>query len=287
MNNNSFSLALIVLFFGLLSAPLAARQSGPFPKDNGPGAQPSTAIRDQCNIVPGSIESPGGGLTGKVKISTVGRSLDIHWAFSVGGVRKFAYQKFPLDYWPTAAVFHKGALIVAGRPISNGKTKIERWTLSYPPLPTSGSIYDATVQVEILYNKLSIGTAGRTSVYVMSKLLGNTNPKGALLLQFEESKDLYQFDMDSKTLTLKYTSTQVPSLKEKRIDHIFIAEVPGLGFIYRFSGDPNGDDVEMPLFIDSGKTGVIDNFDSMTGATFIMAYGTPRDWLNVNSNFSK
>ncbi len=182
---------------------------------------------------------------------TSARQVYFHWAFDQNGERIDSTQALAVPFWPTAADFIDGKLYVAGRPPQNARTRIERWTITFPPPPTTPTDYAVSISKKVIYDEGS--PTGQTTVRFLRQIKGAS---GKALVQFAESNDVFELDLITGARALIVSARAY----------------------YTKSGGPRVDPV---VLLDVDKNGTIDTWSEMTPVEFDAALGSPRDWIDV------
>lgn len=228
----------------------------------------------QGRIVPSEHQQYS--LRGAISVSTVEKQISIKWMFERDGSTVFAYQNINVPYWPTAAAFVDGSLIVAGKR-RNLKTRIERWDFDYPAIPATGSDYDPTHTTQVLFDE---DTVGKRWVRFLNPVLSSAGNQ-SVLVHFGDSNDVYQLNLATLTLTLVVSHTSVPELARSEWQLIWAGEHPTEGYVYVYSFDPNSAHGEPPVLFDRDKDGVIEDAAALSDAEWSAALGNPTPWIKI------
>lgn len=212
-------------------------------------------------------------VTGSVDYDMVGKSVLFHWARDFSAYLPetqspphlsmegwfVSSQSVSVPYWPTEVCwFGENKICVAGK-TQAGKTRIQLWTLdSSEPL---GEAYEdelgkthypeTTIPVASMTTLYEGNQAGRRLVRLMFANLGDPQK---LFVQFDDNRDLVQFDLSTGSFTLILSTAQEPMLlgiKDRwNANH-------QLGYMYDFSG--------------TGRTGILLLFDTDRNGTLDLA----------------
>lgn len=251
----------------------------PVPVDPEPINPPGQVHPFQTVLAP--QEHSGRRLRGEVNLETPDKRMTIYWAYDdVGGGRVLnRLQTLELAYWPTAAEQVKGALLVSGVRSTNGHTVIERWTLEYPPVPAHEADYGVIVtSTETLYDARVVGM---DVVRLMQRVHGAAGPKGQVLLQFQDSNDLYYFDIDNPGYTLLYSPVQVPGLDNDSLRSIWSGDHPEQGYVYVWQVETCVRYSEILVMLDGDRNGTLDQWHQLDEDQWEALLGPPIDWVTV------
>jgi len=244
----------------------AFRQSGtnPTPIPPVPISPPATAWPFQT-VVFSPPEPSGYEAVGQVGVRTRGRELYISWSYEIpDGDSIFSTQRFLLSYWPTAAQAVEGDLVVAGVREVDGYTVIERWTLSYPPLPQTGGGYEVVVVgTESLYESADPNLG---YVRMMSGLYRESGEMEEVLVLYGGGNVLHTLDAVSGFHGEILNSSQSPELASAVWDFITAADHASSGYVYLFNFDPDGYGVDHLALFDADRNGTIDSWQVLDEA---------------------
>ncbi len=193
-------------------------------------------------------------------------------------------QDFTTRYWPTACcVLDNSSLVVCGK-TQAGDTIIELWPLEWPdpmPLPVT-SIQTGVTKVGIALPMLGTKTTLYTGNAVGKQLVRNacgirrsTGSAANLLIQFDDSNDIYTLDLTTHALALLASATNsggalgiVPSLATGEQDYVEFGDKIGgaeTGYTYTFGYtrwgspmcvyDPN---YQTLILLDANRDGIIE-----------------------------
>ncbi|MEX1024523.1 MAG: hypothetical protein WD226_05545 [Planctomycetota bacterium] len=203
-------------------------------------------------------------LCGQVGVDTLRRYVRIDWSYAgPDGARAFFAERIDLDYWPTAAARvndarrHEGSsFVVAGKRPESGKTVIERWEPSFTALPADGAptIFTRTVIYEA-------DTPGRRVVRMatpLNELAPDVTP-GRVLLQFDDSGDLYTLNAADGVLNLTYSAASEPELTQRAYSRIGGGMLRSGVSAYLYTCDYHAYSEGALLFEDHDHDGWIDN----------------------------
>lgn len=199
-------------------------------------------------------------------------------------------QVFTTRHYPTASCVVSGSMVVVCGKTDSGDTLIESWLLAWPsPMPApSTNVQTGVTSVGIALPSLGARTElykatviGRALVRNVTSLRRSMGAPQHLVLQFDDSNDIYSLDLATKTLTLLGSSSSpggslgVLPLTSGQDCLLFGNKIGGseTGYSYTFAETRWGSSmaVEDPNFVtmvlvDSDRDGVIDNVRQYTNA---------------------
>ena len=255
---------------------------------------PARARELQATLQPPEMSAAK--LVGLVQVYTHLFEVEIRWCFERAGKPDSAVQRVPLDFWPTAATVSRGSLIVAGTRTTSGRTLVQRWSFTEfpeiasaaPPRPRSTfPSYEPKITTEVLYDE---DVAGRRSVRLMTFHHGTAGELGAVLTLFQDSSDLYSFDLASRKWTLVLDAASQPELAAPSWDAILAGEHAAQGYVYQFVDYRVAEDCAVYaadpalVLLDHGQDGTIDFARRLTRAELDARLGSPATWTEVFSN---
>jgi len=237
-------------------------------------------------------EMSAAGLVGHVLVYTDLFQVAILWRFERAGKPDSAWQRVPLDFWPTAVTVSGESLIVAGTRPTTGRTLIQRWSFPSfpeiasiaPPPPRGAPSYLPKIATEDLYDE---DVAGQRGVRLMTFHHGTPGELGAVLVLFQDSSDLYSFDLASRKWTLVLDAASQPDLASSCWDSIRAGEHAAQGYVYQLVDYYIEEDcavavADHPLvLLDHGKDGTIDFARRLTLEELDARLGKPATWTSV------
>lgn len=268
---------LVVIFAsdsGGQSTPTSAGQTGTAnrmiaPPDAAPVNQSTLVVRDVPAVA-------GAALAATVKLDTKDKLIRFDWRFDAGGKRCYVTQRITVDYWPTAAAALDGSVIVAGKRSDDGSTILERWTYTITQLP------DALLPQWSTEPLLHTHEAGRRVVRIMHGAHGVSGAKGAVLLQYADSRDVRLFDVDSGVEQVVFSADTHPSLEASTWRRMWSAEHPTFGYVYVIYADPDTPAANEVLVIrDTDKDGDLDELAKLDHAGWTSLFGTSPNWTKL------
>ena len=230
---------------------------------------PKPAWPEQTFIRPASLVADA--LSGEVSINTREKSLRIRWAYDgEGDARTFYRESFDLAFWPTAAACITDSRIstgdnflVAGKRPSNGHTVIERWNVSLSEIPSATA--PSTIQRTVIYE------GNETGKKVVRKMDPAYGTPGRVFVHFEDSRDIYRFNVTSGELAQVLTSTQVPALAADGLVWFSGGKRADGAFVYIYQCDPAVHQDAVIILTDLQGDGNIDQWSTVTFAQWSAA----------------
>jgi hypothetical protein len=208
-------------------------------------------------------------IDGKASIDMIGKKVSVLWTSKNPDAT--LRQDFTVAYWPTSIVALAGGdqIVVAGKR-RNGNTVIEVWTFQLPllvaPAPLSSAtahFKEATVKtIDEIYDE---ATQGRDMV---SAMLAKANQPVGLLVQFYDSKSVYDLESSSGTTTLSLvaTTTTLPGLN-RSFTFCWSRDHKTRGVIYVFRDEDTANSTM--VFIDQDRNHVVDSAILVSDADWI------------------
>lgn len=213
-----------------------------------------------------AVETEVAGLQGWADYSMWGRCVTVRWVYPVFGLTDGSLRDpslgsstdyYPLSFWPTDVVgLGPGRLAVAGA-TAHGKTIIEVFTLPNElKLPSvcypgdGGPRIVPLLQVPMKQRDAVFETDSGAGHYI-SVMFRNRGKPDSLLVQFHDTKEIFDFDVVAGTMTKVATTTDSGDAS--------VLVVPGLDWIYLACGD--GDHVSLGYvywFYTPGSSGLVD-----------------------------
>ena len=267
----------IVLAIGSLCASVLAQAK---PSEAAVSPPPVPYAREQGSIRPDPSVSPGRGLRGRIALDTLDQRIRVTWVFDNPDSKSpnFHPQRVSLEMWPTAATFTQGKLIVAGK-TRKGETQIVAYTIDYPPLPLDFvGRYAATFRGSILY---AGNQAGKRGVRFMLKNHGAKTSAGAVFLHFQDSNDVYSFDLGDRSWTLALASSDLPELEAKHYSELSSGNHPKEGFVYTYSSLISGISLVPLVLADRDRNGTIDTYYKAPQEVWDSKLGDPMKWIEI------
>lgn len=178
-------------------------------------------------------------------------------------------QKFAVSFFPTDVVaLSSTSILVAGK-LRGTETVIEQWTLKWPKTMPLVDASTGEVQVaeprEIFRQEIFRGDiAGKRVVHKMCRMRHSST---AAMVQFDDSSDLYELDLNTGTFTTIAAVTgigaigSVPGLADGH-QFIWTGDHAWWGYVYVFGtkGEPNDQDdrPDTVVLCDLDRDGTLD-----------------------------
>lgn len=203
-------------------------------------------------------------LTGQARWDMRGQLVSILWVHEP--TRSAELQEIHTSYWPTSIVelADGKSLAVAGKR-QGGNTIIEFWHILAPELvpkdeaKTEYLLKPAAVErVDTIYDTAA---KGRDLVVHLVRKLG-TSP--ALLVQFADSRDVYDVDLAAKPPAFKLVASpnaaaSIPAVPQlvQRYTRVLSADHATRGYVYAFANDEH-ESVAALVLLDADRNGALD-----------------------------
>lgn len=264
--SNAFALALLVV-------PLVADVHQGVPPEPLTGFDRATSPITYSN-----------GVWGRLQFAAGPKSLRCAWTLGdPKNPQSHGEQIIATSYYPTCLITPSPTKWVVAGKTTRGATVIEVWTVQKPlvayPLNQNASpvIEPATVtQIDVVYDA---AVEGRDMVAQMCGKFGDANK---ILVQFYDSKDLYELDLTSQALTLVASPTagggvlQAPALS-KDYQQFWTREHLTYGYVYVLASA--GSSTGTLVFKDTNKDGSIDSWEAPSSAAWASNYGSAANYV--------
>ncbi len=194
-------------------------------------------------------------------------------------------------YWPTCTMpFANGKFLVGGKSPRTGNTILELWTATPPIAPVIGAAGQSTEfkagsisDKRELYNATA---AGRDIVTRLQPMLVQQGQPTHVLVQFDDSRDIYALDVAQETMVLVASPTSHPNcltvslLARDLVSQIRHHQNQGYLYIYSKSGAPDSE-TSIAILRDTNMDSVIDGLSTYTLPQYRAAgYSDPSVWLD-------
>ncbi len=203
-------------------------------------------------------------ITGQARWDLRGKLVSILWTHEP--TRSAGAQEISTSYWPTAitALGDGRTLVVAGkRP--DGNTVVESWRLLAPVLvPKDGPDKEYLLEpavVESVDTLYDAAVQGRDLVAHVVRKLGSTS---GLLVQFVDSRDVYELDFAAKPPTLAIvaspqSATTIPAVPQlrQRYTRAWAGDHKAKGYVYVLANDGQ-QGVASLVLVDKDRDGKLD-----------------------------
>lgn len=214
-----------------------------------------------------------------LRFDTEAKWVELRWRYSAAGdyadPDAYAVQRLAVGFWPTyVEPVGPNLLLVAGKE-RDGATRIERWLVT-PPLvvqPAGGGA--PSLQLKPLADVTPVydaATVGKDMVRTMFRLRGRD---GYALVQFHDSRDLYELDWQAEPfgLNLVLSAVQEPGLAYPGFDEFAAGDHAAHGYVYSFSSQPDDfTNVPILMLVDGNRdgyfTGASDSHGLLTWSQF-------------------
>lgn len=223
------------------------------------------------------FDSPGAKISGSATYDMEGRRVNIQWARRFMDVVKVSEQSFATTFFPTELCVFRDGLCVAGKRGVSGYTVIEVWEFGPQELPdayvdpsTGATVHPDTELFPT--DKFTIydeKTPGRKLVRFMFR---NAGSPIHLLVQFWDSKDLYEIDTTTGEFERIMTVDPLagdceyqPELADTYYNDRWSADMLTFGYVYFLFDDGNGPTTfpKALMLVDADRDGVLDSGGSM------------------------
>lgn len=220
------------------------------------------------------------GVTGLLKYDVSGRVVVISWMrdFLEQNSRELSAQEEPCSFWPTEVCsVGTNQVCVAGKNVK-GFTVIRHWTFSFtealeePVTHSDGTIEfpDTFIPVASTSTAYQSNDSGRRLVRAM---FGNHGKPGHVFVVFDDSRDLYELNLQTQSLALIQSRVGQPMLSMEFSNRTSWDHAQ-YGYLYHLaSGRKPGDSDSSLIFVDADRDGVLD-----LGSTMLVS---PSQWQTI------
>jgi hypothetical protein len=220
------------------------------------------------------------GIWGRVEFNAPKKKLSVLWRLGSTGLR----QDFATSYYPTDVIALTATRWCVAGKRTRGATVIELWTIQQhlalyadggggPPIIRTAAI----TEIETVYDE---AVQGRDMVALMC---AKREDPDKLLVQFWDSKDLYELDLGSQQYTRVATPgqvqgvLQVPAL-DKAYCQFWSREHVSQGFVYVLSC--SGTSLDSLVLKDSDKDGSLDGWVVADTALWAQDCSSPANYVD-------
>ncbi len=224
------------------------------------------------------------GLVAAASYRMRGKEVEITWFREFGGESPArALQVEPLSFWPTeVCAFGPNRICVSGKTVA-GKTRIELWEFS------ASEVFDDAQRDARTgngsYPKTHVPVATRRELYEASapgrmlvrSMFRNHGRPEALLVQFDDSKDLCALDITTGAVTTVLSSLDEPRLSADYRDRWSFDHLDR-GYLYLLCTNHNANGVpEALILVDANRDGVLEPSATqlLAGSELQTVFGNP------------
>lgn len=209
-----------------------------------------------------------------VQCVTLETKVEMSWAaspnWSTQGVTDEVVQQRITSYYPTAAAVVGNTVVVGGKGRGD-ETIIEAWNYAWPgpnPPGQSGTVDQPNlVSVIELYRGEQVG---KLLVREILPYLGSAStPNPEVLVQFDDSRDIYALDLKTHAMSLEVSSSAAGTLQNvadlgKDFHWAWVGEHATEGYVYNFGWFFGTTRTTHLVLRDTDKDGVVDDYLSLS-----------------------